>query len=137
MDMTTEELTISTAEETVVDVTGQVQTIVDDSELTQGICIVYCPHATASITINQNDADLHDDLLDILSHLVSTDNRYAYTEESGETVAPAHLKTMLLGSGATIPIMDNVLALGTWQSVLLVETAGPEDRTVIIHLHGQ
>lgn len=134
----TEELTVSTPEtEAIVDITERVANVVETSEIVEGICLVYCPHATAGITINENNAALHNDFLERVFTAIPRDAGYRHNEEVEEDNAHAHILTMIVGGSETVPVLDGVAALGTWQSVLLVEADGPQERTVIVQVLGE
>jgi secondary thiamine-phosphate synthase enzyme len=88
------------------------------------------PHATAAIVINENDDQrIGLDLLDALDKLVAEG---VWRHDQVDSNGAAHLKAAILGPSETIPIQNGRLALGTWQSVMLVELDGPRDRKVIV-----
>ena len=115
-----------------VDITGQVAELVKQSGVSDGLCLVYVPHATAAVAINEN-ADPHvcDDILDALTALIPEGK---WRHDRIDDNAAAHIKATILGPSETVPIRGGRLRLGTWQSVMLVELAGPRDRTVIVEV---
>lgn len=122
-------LTIRTSRKTeVVDVTSQVERVVRDSGVADGLCHVYVPHATAAIVINESaDPHVGDDLLDALDRLLPQGVwRHDRIDDNGA----AHLKAAILGPGETIPVQRGRLALGRWQAVMLVDLDGPRERAV-------
>lgn len=111
----------------VVDVTSGVADAVPGT-VERGVCTVFVRHTTAGVVVNERESRLLGDLEDLLERLASRDGGYAHDELDGN--ADAHLRATLLGESASIPVADGELALGTWQSVLLVECDGPRTRTL-------
>ncbi len=114
----------------VIDITAQVAEEVHRSGISEGICCVYVPHATAAVVINENDdPQVCEDLLDALSRLVPEGVwRHDRIDKNGA----AHIKASILGPSETIPIRGGRLLLGTWQAIMLVELDGPRDRRLIV-----
>lgn len=116
-----------------LDITSTVREIVSKSGIKQGACLVYCPHTTAGITINENaDPDVVGDLLGILEHVVPWQNGYAHAEGN----SAAHAKSSLVGCSAWVIIDHGDLVLGTWQSLFFCEFDGPRSRRVHVRLIG-
>ena len=116
-----------------MDITTQVQDVVKKSEVSEGICVVYVPHTTAGITINEGaDPDVRRDILEQLERLVPRDGPYRHIEGN----ADAHIKASLLGSSVLIPVSGGRLFLGTWQAVFFGEFDGPRSRRVIVQVIG-
>lgn len=113
----------------VVDVTGRVEDAVPD-DVTDGVCTVFVPHTTAGIVVNEHERRLLDDLEAALERLVPRGDGYAH--DAIDDNADAHLRAMLLGESANVPVQDGQLALGTWQSILLVEGDGPRTRRLTV-----
>ena len=112
-----------------VDITPQVRAAVERSPESSGACIVYVPHTTAAVTINENaDPDVGRDLNQILSRLVPAGADYAHAEGNSD----AHTKAALVGSSVTVPIEDDELVLGTWQGIFFCEFDGPRQRKVLV-----
>lgn len=109
------------------DVTAEVREAVPADA--SGTCTVFVQHTTAAITVNEAEGRLLGDLEDALEDLVA-DEGWAHDELDGN--ADSHVRAMLVGPSVTIPIEDGGPALGTWQSVLLVECDGPRARTVCV-----
>lgn len=117
--------------EQMIDITPQVADAVAGSEVVSGLALVYCPHTTAGITINENaDPDVVRDLLDGLRRLAPRDAGWRHSEGNSD----AHLKATLVGSSVTIPVSDGRLDLGTWQSVYFCEFDGPRMRSMSVTL---
>jgi len=120
------EFTVSTdARLDVVDVTDRVAaTVPDDAD---GTVTVFVDHTTAGVVINEAEPRLLDDVRTFLADVVP-DEGWNHDQLDGN--ADSHLRAMLLGPSATVPVADGDLSLGRWQSVLLIDCDGPRERTV-------
>ncbi len=127
------DLTIRTRKtQEMLDITAQVSEAVRRSGVANGLCLVYVPHATAAVVINENaDPNVCQDILDALGRMVPEG---AWRHDRVDNNAAAHIKATILGPSQTIPVCEGGLRLGTWQSVMLVEFDGPRDRTVIVEV---
>jgi secondary thiamine-phosphate synthase enzyme len=116
------------------DITSVVKEAIAASGVTDGTCVVYCPHTTAAVTIQENaDQDVPRDLLMWLNRLVPKDvPGFRHAEGNSD----AHLKASLVGSSVTILIEKGAPALGTWQGIFFCEFDGPRDREVWIRVAG-
>jgi secondary thiamine-phosphate synthase enzyme len=118
-----------------VDVTSQVESIVRESGISNGEVVVFCPHTTAAITINENaDPDVPHDVLMMLDEIVP---RSHAGYRHGEGNSDAHCKSSLVGCSATVLIHDGRLSLGTWQAVFFCEFDGPRSRSVVVQVRGE
>lgn len=110
-----------------VNITAQVVRAVRASGVKDGLCLVWCPHTTAGITVSENaDPDVPADLLMGLERVV--DARWPFRH--GEGNSDAHLKSSLVGCEKTIAVRGGDLRLGTWQGVWFCEFDGPRTRTI-------
>ncbi|SNZ05004.1 secondary thiamine-phosphate synthase enzyme [Natronoarchaeum philippinense] len=116
-----------------VDVTDRVAAAVPDSTET-GVCTVFVRHTTAGICINENESRLRADTEDFLRDLVP-DEGHRHDQLDGN--ADSHLRATLIGASESVPIEDGDLALGRWQSVLLLEFDGPRTREVTVTVVGE
>ena len=115
-----------------IDITSQVAETVRQSGIVQGLCMVYVPHATASVVINENaDPNVCEDILEAMGRMVPEGS---WRHDRVDSNAAAHIKATILGPSETLPVRTGSLQLGTWQSVMLVEFDGPRERTVIIEV---
>jgi secondary thiamine-phosphate synthase enzyme len=114
------------------DITGKVESLVQKTGVKEGHVIVYCPHTTAGITINENaDPDVVKDVVMRLDEVYPWEHpKYRHME--GNTAA--HLKAMTLGSSQQIIIHEGHLVLGTWQGIFFCEFDGPRQRNVYIKM---
>jgi secondary thiamine-phosphate synthase enzyme len=125
------EFTICTrSAQEMVDLTERVGELVRRSGVEQGLCLVYVPHATAAVVVNENDdPQVCADILEALGRMVP-DGPWRHNRIDGN--AAAHIKAAILGPGQAVPVRGGRLALGPWQSIMLVELDGPRERTVIV-----
>jgi secondary thiamine-phosphate synthase enzyme len=117
-----------------VDVTAGVREAVKAAGLKSGLCVVYCPHTTAAVTIQENaDPDVVHDMLLWLNHHIPKDvSGFRHAEGNSD----AHIKSSLVGSSAAVCVADGDLVLGTWQGVYFCEFDGPRFRTVMVQTIG-
>lgn len=136
MKIVQEDFRISTkSRNQMIDITGEVRSFVSQSGITNGDVIVYCPHTTAAITINENaDPSVPHDILLTLEELLPH-HRPGYRHSEGNS--DAHCKSSLIGCSEQILIKDKSLNLGTWQGVFFCEFDGPRSRKVIIQIRGE
>jgi secondary thiamine-phosphate synthase enzyme len=110
-----------------VDITGQVRRAARDAGVASGTCVVYVPHTTAAVTINENaDPDVRRDIIAQLERLVPRQANYHHAEGN----ADAHVKASLLGCSVTVLVENADLVLGTWQGIYFCEFDGPRSRHV-------
>ena len=117
----------STQREEFIDITSIIREAVRVSGTEEGVCVAFCPHTTAGLTINEcADPAVAADILSALKGLVPDDGPWAHLEGN----SPAHVKASLMGSSVQVLLSDGDLALGTWQGIFLCEFDGPRTRTV-------
>ena len=126
------EFSIETRSRTeMVDITAAVDRQVRASGVRAGLCLVFVPHTTAGVTINESaDPDVRTDLLKALGAMVPADAGYLHAEGN----SPAHVKASLMGSSQTVAIVNGAPALGTWQGIFLCEFDGPRRRRVQLRI---
>jgi secondary thiamine-phosphate synthase enzyme len=113
-----------------VEITGKVRELVRGEKIKSGSVIVYVPHTTAGITINENaDPDVVHDVLKQLDEMVPWEQPFY---KHGEGNSAAHLKSSMMGSSVTVLIDGGDLVLGTWQGLWFCEFDGPRTRKVIV-----
>lgn len=112
-----------------VDITADVQHAIRNMGVHDGFVVVYVPHTTAGVTINENaDPDVKRDLIKQLDQMVPWSNNYAHFE--GNTAA--HLKASMMGFSQQIMVEHGKLLLGTWQGIYFTEFDGPRSRQVLV-----
>jgi secondary thiamine-phosphate synthase enzyme len=128
------ELTVRTSRaEELVDVTDKVERALGELGLSDGAALVYVPHTTAGVTINEGaDPAVRRDVLAALALMVPADQAFEHAEGN----SPAHVKASLVGSAVLVPVEGGELRLGRWQSVYLCEFDGPRSRKVWVSAGG-
>ncbi len=121
-------LTIKTDSRTeLLDITAKIQEVVRASGINEGLCMLYVPHTTAGITINEGaDSSVKEDILMILNEIVPWEAGYRHLEGN----SPAHVKSTIVGASELIAIENKRLVLGTWQGIFFCEFDGPRTRKV-------
>ena len=115
-----------------VEITSQVRNLVRESAVTQGAVMVYVPHTTAGVTINENaDPDVVHDFLLQLDQMVPWSQSF-YRHAEGNSAS--HVKASMMGSSCTVIIEDGRLVLGTWQGIYFCEFDGPRTRQVHVKI---
>ncbi|PKN51231.1 MAG: hypothetical protein CVU55_13965 [Deltaproteobacteria bacterium HGW-Deltaproteobacteria-13] len=114
-----------------IDITAAVQKAVREEKIEKGFCLVYTPHTTAAVTINENaDPDVPRDILAALDRAVPLSANYRHAEGN----SAAHVKSSLVGASELVIIENGRLVLGTWQSIFFCEFDGPRTRKVLISI---
>ena len=134
-----EEFRIKSPErEALLDITNEINKIVRDSSVREGVCRVFIPHTTAGITINENaDPSVKKDISNFLGKLIPRGGGLGYSYKHGEGNSDAHLKCTLTGHSIEILIHEKRLMLGTWQGVMFAEYDGPRNRRVYVQIQGE
>lgn len=115
-----------------IDITADVQQCINEERLNEGFVIVYVPHTTAGITINEGaDPDVQQDIITVLEKLVPEHAQYDHSEGNSD----AHIKASLLGSSVTVLVREGKLVLGTWQHIFFYEGDGPRNRMVYLSIN--
>ena len=103
----------------------------NESGITDGVCIVFVPHTTAAVTINENaDPDVIRDIIKELDKVIPLNDNYSHMEGN----SAAHIKSTLVGASETVLIKEGRLVLGTWQSLFFCEFDGPRTRRVDVQV---
>ncbi len=112
------------------DVTREVQRVVDESGMRDGLVYVYCPHTTCGLTIQENaDPGVQHDMLLLLSRLAPRDDpAYRHIEDN----SASHLQASMMGFSQMVLVEAGRLVLGRWQALYLTEFDGPRQRTIIV-----
>ena len=114
-----------------IDITYLVEQTLKESDFRDGVVVIFCPHTTAGITINENaDPDVVRDILVTLEKSFPRHGDYKHSEGNSSS----HIKASLMGSSATIIVDNGKLVLGTWQGIYFTEFDGPRNRKVYIKL---
>ena len=114
-----------------VDITASVQKEISNTGVNDGICVVYVPHTTAGVTINEGaDPAVCTDIVRKLNELVPPNDGYRHMEGN----ADSHIKASLIGSSVTVLVEKGRLVLGTWQKIFFCEFDGPRSRRVYVKI---
>ncbi|MBR6983764.1 MAG: secondary thiamine-phosphate synthase enzyme YjbQ [Ruminococcus sp.] len=124
---------LSTPSQGLIDITGEVQEAITESGVNEGFCIVFCPHTTAAVTINENaDPDVKSDFVMGLDKAFPDLEGFDHAEGNSD----AHIKSSTVGASETIIISGGRLLLGTWQGVYFCEFDGPRNRKFYVKVMG-
>ena len=122
------------AHSSAVDITDAVSAKLKESGIRDGMCLIYVPHTTAAVTVNEGaDPDVMEDVLNTLDKMVPWRGAYRH----GEGNSAAHIKSILVGSSVQLIVNSGRLILGTWQKIFLCEFDGPRTRKVHIECIGK
>jgi secondary thiamine-phosphate synthase enzyme len=114
-----------------LDVTDRIQAAIERSGAKDGVCLLFCPHTTAGLTLNETaDPAVAQDMADAFGELVREGHDWRHLEGN----SPAHVQASLAGSHLVVGLEAGGLDLGRWQGILLCEFDGPRDRTVKVRI---
>ena len=124
------QFTVRTSAHTqMLDITAQVRKAIADSGVQGGLCVVYVPHTTAAVTVNENaDPDVQTDFMKELNKIVPWEDGYYHAEGN----SAAHLKASMMGFSETLIVDGGKPILGTWQGIYFLEYDGPRTRKVCV-----
>lgn len=130
-----EKLNIKTAKrEILIDITSEIQQIIAQSSIQEGICVIYCPHTTGAITINEAyDPSVQDDFIFAINKLVPKHREFKHAEGNSDS----HTKTSLTGPSQSLIISAGKLLLGRWQGIYFAEFDGPRAREIWVQIVGK
>jgi secondary thiamine-phosphate synthase enzyme len=121
----------SSSQTQLIDITSKIQSIVRSAGIGRGLCMLYVPHTTAAITINESaDPSVKDDILMIINKIIPWEAGYHHLEGN----SPAHIKSTIIGPSELIAVENDRLVLGTWQGIFFCEFDGPRTRKVQVRL---
>ncbi len=131
------ELVFSTSQQyQLINITREIESVVVDSGIKNGFCLIYAPHATLSIIINEDERGLKEDVLEWIKTVFPRDGKWRHNMIDDN--ASSHLASAFIGSSRMIPVIEGRLYRGTWQEVFLVETDGPRTiRRVLVVVIGE
>ncbi|VAX33881.1 UPF0047 protein Bsu YugU [hydrothermal vent metagenome] len=116
-----------------IDITSEIERLVEEAGVQEGVCYLHVPHTTAGITVNEGaDPSVRRDIIHTLQKIVPRDAGYAHLEGNSD----AHIKSSLVGTSTFILIEQGRLQLGTWQSIFFCEFDGPRHRRVAVRIMG-
>ena len=122
----------------VENVTRQVREAVKASGVATGLAVVSVPHTTCGLAVNEDESGLRKDILKLAERLLTPlAGQEGFSHDCVDDNAQAHLTSILLGHTTTVPVQDGVPALGSWQSIFLIELDGPRSRSVHVTVIGE
>ena len=125
-------LSVKTSAKTeLIDITSKISRWVKESGVSEGLCMLYVPHTTAAVTINESaDPSVRGDIMMVLNQIIPWDANYKHLEGN----SPAHVKSTLVGASELVAIENGSLVLGTWQGLFFCEFDGPRTRKVYVRI---
>ncbi len=136
MELFSDEINIKTKKRVeLVNVTENVKNVVKSSNIKDGIVNIFTRHTTSAIFINENESRLLQDFEKIVEKLIPMSGSYGHNAIDNN--ADSHLRAMIIGGDHTIPLIDGLLDLGTWQSIFFVELDGPRSRRMKVTVIGR
>jgi len=131
-----EEVSIKTERKfQIVNITSHVEEVVRESRVSEGFCLIFVPHATAALIINEYEPRIVSDYIKWITEVFKPGGGWRHDEIDDN--AHAHIASSVIGTGKFIPIKGGSLVRGTWQEVMLVELDGPRTRKVLIQVIGE
>lgn len=122
----------SNKREELIEITAEVEKLLRESEVKEGICVLFTQHTTCGLTINENaDPDVKSDMLLFLKNLIP---QYYEGFRHAEENSDAHIKATLTGSSVTVPFENGKLLLGRWQGIYLCEFDGARERKILMKI---
>jgi secondary thiamine-phosphate synthase enzyme len=114
-----------------IDITTHIKTLLRSENMSSGIIVVYVPHTTCGVTINENaDPTVKEDIIEVFDRLVPANGTYRHLEGNSD----AHIKSSIVGSSVTVFVESGALVLGTWQGIFLAEFDGPRKRSILLKM---
>jgi secondary thiamine-phosphate synthase enzyme len=121
----------------VIDITGEVESIVSGSGITDGMVSVFVPGSTASITTIEYESGVIEDLKEAIERLAPSDRPYKHDQRWGDGNGFSHVRAALLKPGLTIPFVEGKLTLGTWQQIVFIDFDNrPRKRSLVVQVVG-
>ena len=118
-----------------ISISSQVDSVVSESKINSGICLLFSPHTTTAIFTNENESNLLADIVEALEKLIPVGGKYRHNRIDSNS--DAHLRGMLISNSLAIPIEGGSLALGTWQTLFFAELDGPRHRRMKVTVVGE
>ncbi len=138
MKVFTSAIRLKTTEKTVeVNITPEVEAVIHESGIAEGMALIFTGHTTASIHLNNADARLELDLHKFLDGLIPNRPDYKHNKGDYGKNADAHLKSLMVGNSVSIPLSKGRLVLGQWQALYFSEFDGPRDRLISVKVMGE
>jgi len=121
----------TTNKKQIVDLTKQIDALIRNAQIQEGLCCVFVTHTTAAVTTGEIGEGTEDDFLEVVEQMIPS---ITFQHAHNPSHAWSHMASSILGPSLTVPVSGGQLLLGTWQSVMLVELDGPRERDVHVML---
>ncbi|MEM5883105.1 MAG: secondary thiamine-phosphate synthase enzyme YjbQ [Candidatus Aenigmatarchaeota archaeon] len=118
----------------IIDITEEVERIVERSKVKNGLCLIFLPHATSAIILEENESNLREDIEKFLEKIFPRGISYEHNKIDDN--ADAHLASGFIGQSRIYPIKNGEIVRGTWQHALLIELDGPRRRSIHLTIIG-
>lgn len=136
MQILTEVMEINTSNRVeITDITQGINAALAECGLKKGLVNIYSKHSTSAVFINENEAGLVEDYVDLIESMVPKGNNYRHDRIDNN--ADSHLRSFIIGNNETVPFVNSRMDLGTWQSVFFLEMDGPRNRKITITIMGE
>ena len=116
----------------IVDITDEVRRKVRESGVNSGIALIYTPHTTSGLIINEAESGLIEDIVEALDEIIP---KISFRHNRIDNNADAHIKASIVGNSVIVPVENSDLVLGTWQRILFIEFDGPRRRKVYVSVY--
>lgn len=121
-----------------VDLTKDVSVIVSESKITHGIVVVFCPGSTGAVSTVEYEPGLMKDIPKALERIAPSDAKYEHNKTWGCDNGRSHVKATLIGPSLTVPVVNGMLMLGTWQQIVFMELdTRPRERGILVQVLGE
>ncbi len=118
-----------------IDITPKVKEILDASDANEGIAVIFVGGSTAAVTTMEFEEGIHKDLTEVFENLAPEDAEYEHHKKWGDKNGAAHIKSAIVGTSITVPIVNAELALGTWQQITLIDfDEKPREREITVKI---
>ena len=115
----------------IIDITQDVEKVIAKNNINEGLCVVFVPHTTAALILNEYESNLKKDFIDFFDYILPKKD---WAHNTIDDNAEAHLAAATLGHSIVLPVIEGRLIRGTWQNIILCEFDGPRERKVIVSL---
>jgi len=119
----------------ILEITGEIQKIIDKKKFINGICHLFVIGSTAALSACEDDSNLFEDIKEVLEQIAPYDKNWKHHKTWGDDNGAAHIRATIIGPGLTMPVSGGKLVLGTWQKIILIDfDTGPRTRKITVTL---
>jgi len=121
-----------------IDLSDRVRKAVEEAKIRNGLAVVFVPGATGTVTTIEFEPGLAKDMTDALERLAPQELDYSHNQRWGDGNGHSHVRAAMLGPSLTVPVVDGLLTLGTWQQIVFLELdCRPRDRRLVLQVMGE